>query len=309
MKRLDEIFDIWYGVNLELINCVQKENGAPFVSRQSVNNGIVGYVEPIDIIPNPANSLSIAGSGSVLATFFHDYEYYSGRDVYIAKPKQPLTKSQMLFYAYAIEQNRYRYNYGRQANKTLKNIRVPSLDELPEYVNAIDIQSPFSEKPLLDEKIALNTSKWQWFRLTDLFDVERGTRLTKEYREDGEIPLITAGLENEGVNQFIGNDEMTQYQNHITIDMFGNSFFRDYAFCCDDNILVLKQKQPIITKYIGIFIAAILHRDNYKYAYGRQYRQKNFKQHLIKLPTTVAGQPDWLFMENYIKSLPFSGSI
>jgi Type I restriction modification DNA specificity domain. len=137
MKRLNEIFDIWYGVNLELVNCQEIENGIPFVSRQATNNGISGYVESVGIVPNPAHSLSIAGSGSVLATFYHDYEYYSGRDVYIAKPKQHLTKEQMLFYAYVIEQNKYRYNYGRQANKTLKSILVPDIAELPEYVNKI----------------------------------------------------------------------------------------------------------------------------------------------------------------------------
>lgn len=112
MKRLDEIFDIWYGVNLEVVNCEVVEQGMPFVSRQSVNNGIVCHVKPIEgLMPNPANTLSIAASGSVLSTYYHEYEYYSGRDVYIAKPKTPLNKAEMLFYCSVIEHNKYRYNY------------------------------------------------------------------------------------------------------------------------------------------------------------------------------------------------------
>ncbi len=308
MKRLDEIFDVWYGVNLELINCEQIENGIPFVSRQSVNNGISGYVKPIDIVPNPAHSLSIAGSGSVLSTFYHDYEYYSGRDVYIAKPKQNLSKEQMLYYAYVIENNKYRFNYGRQANKTLKNILVPDITELPNYVNKISVSDyQFEEKPVLDKKLTLNTDNWKWFYLKNIFEMERGKRLTKADRERGIIPLVTAGSKNEGVAEYIANAEMKRYQNVITIDMFSYCFYREYVFCCDDNILVLSNNK--LNKYSGLFIATVLDNDNYKFQYGRQYRQKNFKTHKIKLPSITDGTPDWQFMEDYIKSLPYSKAL
>ena len=89
MKRIDEIFDVWYGVNLEVVNCDVVDKGIPFISRQSTNNGVVCYVAPrADVIPNPPHTLSIAVSGTVLSTFYHDYEYYSGRDIYIARPKK-----------------------------------------------------------------------------------------------------------------------------------------------------------------------------------------------------------------------------
>jgi type I restriction-modification system DNA methylase subunit len=70
-------------------------------------------------------ALSVACSGTVLSTFYHPYPYYSGRDVYILKPKKIKTEQEMLFYCAAIEQNKYKYNYGRQANTTLKNILLP----------------------------------------------------------------------------------------------------------------------------------------------------------------------------------------
>lgn len=47
----------------------------------------------------------------------------------------------------------------------------------------------------------------------------------------------------------------------------------------------------------------------YKYAYGRQYRQKTLLKHKIKLPVDSKGDPDWQFMENYIKSLPYSSNL
>jgi type I restriction-modification system DNA methylase subunit len=174
-------------------------------------------------------------------------------------------------------------------------------------LNNTDLSIIFELTPFSDKKISLNTEKWKWFELKSIFEMERGVRLTKADREKGIVPLITAGFLNEGVAEYISNEDMKHYRDTITIDMFNNCFYRGYDFCCDDNILVLSDKK--LNKYSGLFIATILDLDHYKYQYGRQYRQKNFKKHKIKLPATQDGNPDWQFMENYIKSLPYSKSI
>jgi hypothetical protein len=140
--------------------------------------------------------------------------------------------------------------------------------------------------------------------LKDIFKIECGTRLTKADREEGGVPLITAGSENEGVAEYISNEEMKRYRNVLTVDMFGNCFYREYVFCCDDNILVLSNEN--LNKRNGLFLSTVINFDVYKFAYGRQYRQKNFRQHKIKLPAITADIPDWQFMEDYMKSLPYS---
>ena len=49
--RIDELFDVVYGVNLELVNCTETSIEDPeaiaFVSRTESNNGISGYVKPV----------------------------------------------------------------------------------------------------------------------------------------------------------------------------------------------------------------------------------------------------------------------
>ena len=131
MKKLSKIFDCWYGVNLELINCQLDQDGIPFVSRTGNNNGVVARVSRIpDVEPNPPHTLSLAGGGSVLSCFYHDEEYYSGRDLFILSPKQPMSKNEMLLYSYIISANKYKYNYGRQANKTFRDLIIPELHEL-----------------------------------------------------------------------------------------------------------------------------------------------------------------------------------
>jgi hypothetical protein len=113
------------------------EDAIFFVSRTENNNGVSAIVKKMDEVePNRAHTLSVAGGGSVLSTFYHPYEYYSGRDIYILTPKEPKTREEMLFYAYCIQLNKYKYNYGRQANKTLKDLLIPE-NPPAEYLEAI----------------------------------------------------------------------------------------------------------------------------------------------------------------------------
>jgi type I restriction enzyme M protein len=154
----------------------------------------------------------------------------------------------------------------------------------------------------------LNIQNWKEFNLTSLFDFTRGERLTKEDRVIGDIPLVTAGEEDLGVKEFICNETQRRFENALTIDMFCNTYTHIQPFCCDDNIIVLKPKFAM-TKYAMLFLNTIIQKDKYRYQYGRQYRQKNLKNHFVALPTTLEEKPDWHYMEDYIKSLPYSDLI
>lgn len=130
LVKVSELFEVKYGVNLELVNleeCSPHEKDAMFfVSRTEKNNGVSAIVKRIeDVEPNPPHTISVAGGGSVLSSFYQAYPYYSGRDLFYLEPKNMMTNEEMLFFAYCLHLNKYKYNYGRQANKTLKEIVVP----------------------------------------------------------------------------------------------------------------------------------------------------------------------------------------
>lgn len=150
----------------------------------------------------------------------------------------------------------------------------------------------------------LDINKWQYFSLSTLFEPTRGTRLKKEDRVLGNIPLVTAGEGNLGVKGFIGNANQKIFSNCITIDMFCNSYAHTDKFSCDDNILALQSKKEI-NVYQMLFVSTLIEQDKYRYQYGRQYRIKNFLKHSIKLPTKDFKNPDWDFMESYMKQLPY----
>ncbi|MDL0089065.1 restriction endonuclease subunit S [Campylobacter gastrosuis] len=144
--------------------------------------------------------------------------------------------------------------------------------------------------------------KWGNFKLIDLFEYERGSRLTKNNRQSGAYPLVTAGETNLGVKEFISNENQKIFNNAITIDMFCNSFVHIKDFCCDDNVLVLKSKNNI-SIYVMHFISAIINKDKFNFGYGKQYRQNTLEKHIILLPIDDFGNPNFTLMENFIKEI------
>jgi hypothetical protein len=133
--KISDLFDVIYGHNLELNALDRLAPEINFVSRTSENNGVSAKVKLIPgLKPTEAGVLTVAGGGSVLETFVQPEPFYSGRDLYFLRPKVPMTLEQKLFFCMCIRSNRYRYNFGRQANKTLRDIEIPDVTAIPEWI-------------------------------------------------------------------------------------------------------------------------------------------------------------------------------
>lgn len=206
---VSDIFDVRYGHSLEL-NALEQtaaSEGVAFVSRQMGHNGISAYVAPIDDLePAPAGDISCAlGGNGVLTTYIQEAEFYCGRDVAILRPKVALTKQQVLFYCLCIKSNRFRYNYGRQANKTLSTLPVPKVDEIPDWIASVDLDQIKGARGALSaaEPPALAPNSWAAFRYDKLFDIKKGQRLTKHDMAEGNTPFIGAIESDNGYRQFV----------------------------------------------------------------------------------------------------------
>ena len=135
---------------------------------------------------------------------------------------------------------------------------------------------------------------------------------TNQADREGDIPLITAGENNNGVIEYISLEILKikkLFKNKITVDMFFNVFYHDYNYFSDDNIHTLIPIKFELNKYNSLFLVTILSKLKYKYAYGRQLRLMRLSFEKIKLPIDKNGAPDWQFMEDYIKSLPYSAGL
>jgi hypothetical protein len=139
---IHELFHVKYGTSLELNRleeCTEKgEDTINFVSRTSQNNGVSAIVKRLNNVKAiQGGVLSVAGGGSVLETFLQEEPFYSGRDIFYLIPKKPMTNSEKLFYCLCIRANKYRFSYGRQANRSLKTIQIPK--NPPEWLNKTQI--------------------------------------------------------------------------------------------------------------------------------------------------------------------------
>lgn len=150
----------------------------------------------------------------------------------------------------------------------------------------------------------LNSVEWgEEVYLKDLFTIKRGKRLTVENRVKGNRPLITAGYENTGVAEFIGNNNQEIFpEDTITIDMFANTFYRNYSYSADDNILVLFDKEKIPSKAKNFIVGLINKVLSTKFSYGKQYRMGSFEETKIQLPIKN-GKINFSFMEKFIAEL------
>lgn len=311
--KVKDLFTVKYGVNLELITLEtvsQKEKeGVNFVARTAENNGVVARVRKIDgIEPQPAGVLSCAGGGSVLSTFVQTEPFYSGRDLYTLTPKKEMSLQEKLYWCMCIKANAYKYTYGRQANKTLKDIELP--DAVPKWVRATLI-SPYTTANVNNALPLLSLDKWGEFTLGQLFNFVKGKRLTKVNMLEGSTNYLGAISDNNGIRQLIDAPAIFQ-ANCITVNYngsVGEAFYQSEPFWATDDVNVLYAKGWVLNKYIALFIATVIKANRYMFSYGRKWTMEKMKESPIKLPITPQGSPDWDYVERYIKSLPYSERI
>ncbi len=130
--------------------------------------------------------------------------------------------------------------------------------------------------------------------------------LEEEYGK-GLYPYVTTQATNNGVGGFY--DFCTEKGNILTVDsaVFGYCSYQAFDFSASDHVEKLIPKFDM-NKYNAMFLVTILNLEHYRYNYGRKCSQTRMKTVKIKLPTKN-NEPDWEFMENFIKSLPYSSSI
>lgn len=142
--------------------------------------------------------------------------------------------------------------------------------------------------------------EWKVFHLGDIFTNYHGKRLVKEQRKNGNIPLLTASESNQGVSDYISeNKNMVRHSDFISIDMFGHAFYHNYNCYGDDNIYFFKNSN--IPEQAKLFIVTCINKNTSKYSYGNQFRQDNADKDKVILPVNSKGEPDYKFMEDYIK--------
>lgn len=160
----------------------------------------------------------------------------------------------------------------------------------------------------IDENLKMDA--WKHFCLSEIFDIT-GTKTTpqldlEEYG-NGAYPYVTTQATNNGVAGFF--DFFTEKGNVLTVDsaVVGYCSYQGKNFSASDHVEKLVPKFKM-NAYVALFLVTIVNLEQYRYNYGRKSSQDRMRKIKIKLPHKN-NQPDVVFMENYIKSLPYTSNL
>ena len=307
--KISDLFILHQGNGFELCNMVESEKSRiNFVSRTAQNNGVVARVQPYQKVePFPAGFLSVALGGSVLSAFVQTRPFYTAFHIMVLEPKKLLSVQEKMFYCLCIQKNAYRYSYGRQANKTLKNIEIP--DKIPEWVN---------QRPILPVTTGVQrgfhpilTANWKEYRLSELFSVSVSNDSNLQNSSAGKIPYVASSSDYNGVTAYV--DALpAQRENTLTIarnGSVGSVFYQNRPYCASpDDVRILTPKFKM-NVYNALFIKTVIEQEKFRYTYGRKLGTKRIQNLKIRLPARKNGEPDFDYMTQYIQSLPYSDKI
>lgn len=338
--RIDSIFNIYTGG--DLIMGEIEEGTIPIASNSATNNNIAAYTAPI---PNRklfdhTKTISIADRGKFWA-------FIQPQDFYLAtrakglecKDSNILNEYQMAFIVSIINQESFKYNYGRNCCANLPNIEiclpiqhdnngnplidksnlysdsgyVPDWEKMEEYIKTLHWKK-LTTKNNSCETLSLDNICYSEFRFGSLItDIYKAKAINKDdvsmYENKGKyIRYITRTADNNGCELLVDissiDDDYIEKGNAITIgDTTATCFYQNEDFITGDHMVVIRADW--LNVYTGMYVVTLLNEEQYRYSYGRAFIMDRIKNTMLYLPVNSDGKPDWKFMEDFIKSLPY----
>ena len=148
----------------------------------------------------------------------------------------------------------------------------------------------------------LTDREWKAFRIGEIMDISTGSNVSKSLMKEGELPRITAKATENGVDAF--TTPYVRYRlnkNCVSISFLGNAFYQPFEASYDMKIHSITLKGRELNRYIGLFIANQFNREFKKFSYGNQLSSSDLPKQNVLLPITADEQPDYQFMEDYMR--------
>lgn len=152
----------------------------------------------------------------------------------------------------------------------------------------------------------LNTLQWREFKIGELFNnIRQGARLKQADHIKGNLPFVMAGTENMGISGFIGNENARKFKaNALTIDIFGNVFYRDYEFGASDDVGVFWNENNSVKEKSMLFLNAVISKSlQGKFDFGHKLRASQSYDIKILLPINQNNQIAFELMETFISAV------
>jgi hypothetical protein len=201
--------------------------------------------------------------------------------------------------------------------KYIEELKQKHIEKLEQYLVATGLNDcELTEK---DNKIlALNKEKKE-FAISDLFEIKKGKRLTKQQHTAGKTPFIGATSLNNGITSFIGQEPIFE-GNAITVSYngsVGQVFYQEKPFWASDDINVLYLKGKTLNKELFGYLGGAISKASTLFSYTNKWNVARMSVSKILLPIQTDSfnnpiidleskyhqdgyVPDWLYMEDYI---------
>ncbi|MEX5398298.1 hypothetical protein ABPH35_07895 [Streptococcus sp. ZJ93] len=116
------------------------------------------------------------------------------------------------------------------------------------------------------------------------------------------MPFVTAGEDQTGISDYIGNGVEVFEPHTITIDMFGSAKYRGYKYGADDHVAVVHTEH--LKRHRSMFVATCIHHisSSGQFSYSRNFYAKDADELEIPLPNANK-EPDYDFMLDFIKTI------
>ena len=293
------------------------------------NNGILGKTDIKAKIFN-ANTITIDMFGNAFYRQFR-YKMVTHARVFSLKSILSITQKQGIFLSSAMHFLKYNFGYENMcswAKIKQEKISLPvkkdreidfafmedfisqleacRLSQLEAYLLVTGLKNytltPAEEQALTD--FQNGNIKWGEYRFANVFsNIQQGRRLKKDDQIEGDIPFIMAGITNTGVVNYISNSIVIFPKNSITIDIFGNAFYRSYDFGAGDDTGVYWNSEKELSKEIMLFLRKASEKAlEGKFSYGKKLRSSQSLNFKMKLPT-INNAPDYPMMETLISAV------
>ena len=277
----------------------------PYITTSAQNNGVEGYY---NYWTEKGNVITVESACMGFSTY-QAKEFSASDHVELLKPKFELNAKIGLFLVCLINNENFKFSYGRKCNQTkIKNMilrlpicrdedgqpvidntykysekgYVPDFKWIEEYIKTLNYQPLTTSNGGAKLKFSsLGVDKWKEFKIGSFFEIKRGKRLTEEDREKGNLEYYSASEFNNGLTDRISNPLFIE-ENALIYTTFGDCYYVPNKFTASDEISIWKYKG--VDVYNALFIATIVNQNKYKYAYGRKAFKNKYEDEIIKLP-------------------------
>ena len=163
----------------------------------------------------------------------------------------------------------------------------------------------------------IDTKSWKEFKMNELFSyIKRGKRLIEMDRIPGDIKYFSASQENNGLTDLI-SEPLFVDKDALIYTTFGDCYYIKGSFTASDEISILKYDK--MNLFNALFVATVINKNKYKFAFGRKAFKNKFENEIIKLPVKLNKKtiimdknkkysqkgyiPDFEYMEKIIKPM------